>query len=61
MCYPKNLITVFFIIYLLFYCRGRKMNSNLEAAIHEALIELDRQASMMQIDKDSVAKKKKIK
>jgi len=26
-----------------YYCRGRKLNSSLEAAIQEAMLELDRQ------------------
>lgn len=45
--------------------RGRKMNSNLEAAIHEALIELDRQTTLqmeMKIKpKGKTIKKKKVK
>ncbi|XP_052092246.1 uncharacterized protein LOC127728680 [Mytilus californianus] len=45
--------------------KGRKMNSNLEAAIHEALIELDRQTTLqmeMKIKpKGKITKKKKVK
>lgn len=45
--------------------KGRKMNSNLEAAIHEALIELDKQTTlqmdMKQKPKGKVIKKKKVK